>query len=112
MKSLKVSVAAIAALLAGSALAQDSQEGAPAESQAVSQNSANQSAPAAEAEEDDPGEEVICRRERATGSLTRVNRICKTRNEWNGVHAATRDAFNDTVRGASGGNQCITLGNC
>lgn len=56
--------------------------------------------------EPDPGEQVICRPDRATGSLTRVNRICKTRNEWNGVHANTRDNLNDMQRGAAGGMAC------
>lgn len=55
-----------------------------------------------EAEDDDRGNEVICRRERATGSLTRINRVCLTRNEWNDYSGNAQRAHADTVRGASG----------
>jgi hypothetical protein len=94
----------LAALLAAAPiLAQTTQETPPP---AASTNLADlpQTAPTPAAP--DPGEEVICRRDRATGSLTRVNRICKTRNEWNGIHAGTRDAMNDMARNASGGAAC------
>ena len=56
-----------------------------------------------EAAEPDPGDEVICRRERVTGSLTRVSRTCMTRNEWNAVNDRTRDEHGNMVRGAGGG---------
>ena len=70
---------------------------------AVTEPLADAPAPAAEP---DPGEEMVCRTERVTGSLTRRTRTCMTRNEWNGVESRTRDAHNRLTRGASGG-QCI-----
>jgi len=69
---------------------------------------------AAAAAETARGEEVICRRDRATGSLTRVNRVCKTRNEWNSTNANARDNMEDMQRNASGGRACRTdaMGGC
>lgn len=55
-----------------------------------------------EAEEPDPGDEVICRRERVTGSLTRVNRVCMTRDEWNGVADQSGEVHRGLVSGAPG----------
>ena len=52
------------------------------------------------------GQEMICRRERVTGSLTRVNRVCMTRDEWNGVSDTTRESMNTANRRASGGVEC------
>ncbi|GGD50463.1 hypothetical protein GRI62_06680 [Erythrobacter arachoides] len=63
-------------------------------------------APAPVEAESDPGEEVVCRTERMTGSLTRRTRTCMTRNEWNGVESRMRDQHNRMTRSASGG-QCI-----
>ena len=59
----------------------------------------------APADAPDRGDEVICRNERMTGSLTRVNRICMTRNEWNGLNQRTRDMASNLgprVPGAGG----------
>jgi len=114
MKSNAIIAALVLALAAAPILAQEaSDNSAPAQQpavQVVSNEGAQSVAPATS--EPDPGEEVICRRDRATGSLTRVNRVCKTRNEWNGVHDSTRDNMNDLQRNASGGAQCVSLGNC
>ena len=61
----------------------------------------------AEAEEDDPSQEIVCRRERVTGSLTRVRRTCLTRAEWEQVEANTRDDMIRSGRNASGGQECV-----
>jgi hypothetical protein len=54
---------------------------------------ANQTAPAT----DPPAkpEPKICKKDRATGSLTRVNKICLTRSEWNEVNRKTKDALDE-----------------
>ena len=54
---------------------------------------ANEAAPAV----DSPAkpEPKICKKDRATGSLTRVNKICLTRSEWNEVNRKTKDALDD-----------------
>jgi len=117
MRSNAIIAALVLALAAAPIVAQEASDNAGQNAaqqppvQAGSTSAQAQAVPAAAAEPD-PGEEVICRRDRATGSLTRVNRVCKTRNEWNGVHDATRDNLNDMQRNASGGSQCISLGNC
>ena len=102
---MRFHVFAFAALHAGSsvALAQDAQEDEAPEVQAAQ-------VPVTEDEEGlgepDPGEEVVCRRERVTGSLTRVRRTCLTRNEWAQVEANTRDDMIRSGRNASGGMEC------
>jgi len=55
-----------------------------------------------ELDEEDPGEEVVCRTERITGSLTRRRRTCMTRNEWADLEARTRDDMIRAGRSASG----------
>ncbi|QZH74738.1 MAG: hypothetical protein JY451_13930 [Erythrobacter sp.] len=99
---MKTLITAVAALALGSswALAQEA-------------TTATAPAPAAETEttapateEPDPGEEVICRRQRATGSLTRRVEICMTRNEWNTTSRRSGEAHSATGRAASGGVQC------
>jgi len=93
------------------ALAQEQEAATPSETEATAAVTAQAAVPEEavepEAEEPDPGEEVVCRRERVTGSLTRIRRTCMTRNEWNDVEARTRDALNETNRGASGGHECV-----
>ena len=49
------------------------------------------------------GEEVVCRTDRATGSLTRRNRVCMTRNEWTLANERMRaDVAGVLPRSASG----------
>ncbi len=109
---MKYHILAAVSLALGSTvvMAQDQEDSAPSETAAAeaaqAQSAAPEEAVEPEAEEPDPGEEVVCRRERVTGSLTRIRRTCMTRNEWNDVEARTRDALNSTNRGASG-SQCI-----
>ena len=114
MKSNAIIAALVLALAAAPIVAQEASNtgNTPAQQPRAQATNAVQSDAAPASAEPDPGEEVICRRDRATGSLTRVNRVCKTRDEWNGVHDATRDNMNDLQRNASGGAQCISLGNC
>jgi hypothetical protein len=56
---------------------------------------------------DQAEERRICRNERVTGSLTRVNRICMTQREWDAVAQRTRDGVGrldrDAARNAAGG---------
>lgn len=102
---MKFRLFAAATLLAGStvALAQQAEdnEGQPVEATQAANAQAEE-----DAEEEDAGEEVICRTERVTGSLTRRTRTCMTRNEWNGVEARTRDEVNRMGRRAAGGAAC------
>ena len=60
---------------------------------------------ASAAEESNSGEKEkkICRTEKVTGSLTRVNRVCLTREQWDALHADTREKVNHMQRSASGG---------
>lgn len=52
-------------------------------------------------------ERKICRTEKATGSLTRRNRICLTATQWREVHDRTRRGVGELQGSASGGNQCL-----
>lgn len=105
---LKTCILATALLAAGgsAAIAQESDD---REAATQPQAAQSENEDAAEAQEDDPSQEVICRRERVTGSLSRVRRTCLTRAEWDRIESGTRDALNQTNRNASGG-QCITNG--
>lgn len=53
-------------------------------------------------------EKKICRSEKATGSLTRVNRVCLTQAQWNELAARTRKGLDEMGRNASGGAGCAT----
>ncbi|MEO6041200.1 MAG: hypothetical protein ABIP41_04805 [Croceibacterium sp.] len=58
--------------------------------------------------EPEKAEKKICKTERVTGSLTRVNKICMTKAEWNELAAASRKDISDRVRHggvASGASQ-------
>lgn len=48
-------------------------------------------------------EKKVCRTEKITGSLTRVNRICLTQAEWDEVAARTKKGVDELVGGAGGG---------
>jgi invasion protein IalB len=62
--------------------------------------SAQQQPQAAPAEAAPKEEKKICRSERATGSLTRVNRICMTKAEWDQLAESTRKNIGDISRQA------------
>ena len=49
-------------------------------------------------EEDEYLQKVVCRTERVTGSLTRVNRTCMTRQEWNMLRERTSRSVEDMNR--------------
>jgi hypothetical protein len=53
-------------------------------------------------------EKKICRTEKATGSLTRRNRICLTEAQWREVHDRTRRGVGDMQNSASGAPPCIS----
>jgi hypothetical protein len=50
-------------------------------------------------------EKKVCKTERVTGSLTRVNKICMTAQEWTALAANSRKALDDISRttGTAGG---------
>lgn len=103
---MKTTLIAAAALAFGTtvAFAQDSseqQQPAPAEAIPAAQSTAQ---PALD--EDDPLQETVCRTTRITGSLTRRQRTCMTRAEWNDVEARTQEELRRQNRQASGGVQC------
>ena len=52
------------------------------------------------------GEEIICKREKATGSRVRVNEICGTAEQWEQKREANRKGLNDLTgnRAASNSN--------
>lgn len=58
-----------------------------------------------EPSKDDPSakEKKICRTEPITGSRTRVNRICMTREQWDEVAKRTTDAIDSFTRNATSG---------
>ena len=79
----------------------------PAEDAGTAEETASAS-PSAETGVAPPAEErKICRTEKATGSLTRRNRICLTAAQWREVHDRTRRGVGEMQGSASGGNQCI-----
>ncbi|WP_120078491.1 hypothetical protein [Aurantiacibacter odishensis] len=95
---------AIAALVIGAPiLAQDGQQ----QDATATQSAASQPAEDERSEEEKArGQEVVCRTERITGSLTRRSRTCMTRDEWAAVEARTRDDMIRSGRNASGGVEC------
>ena len=99
---------AAAALLVGSTavLAQEAEDSEARNAETTAATEAQAEEEPADAEELARGEEVVCRRERVTGSRVRVRETCMTRNEWNDVEARTRDGLNRMGSGASGGVQC------
>ncbi len=101
---LHMIAAATLALGTTAALAQDDGEATP---QAQTAQAAEQQQDGEMPEvEDNDGDEVVCRTERVTGSLTRRTRTCLTRNEWAAIEARTRDEMNRMGRNASGGKSC------
>lgn len=104
---MKFHLIAAAAMLSGSTalLAQEAEDSEERQTEATVAAAA-QTEIEPEAEEEDPGQEVICRTERITGSLTRRRRTCMTRDEWNGVESRTRDGLNRMGQRASGGVEC------
>ena len=103
MKSFVVA-AAVLAFGTTIAFAQDSTE-QPAAAPAPEASAQPAEQPAPEAE--DPRlQEVVCRTTRITGSLTRRQRTCMTRAEWNDFEARTQEELRRQGRQASGGYQC------
>jgi len=50
------------------------------------------------------GEEIICKREKATGSRLRVNEICGTAKQWEAKQEANRRGFRDLTGDSSASN--------
>ena len=57
---------------------------------------------------DAAAERKICRTEKATGSLTRRNRVCLTQAQWQEVHDRTRRGVDEMVGSASGAPSCVS----
>lgn len=56
-----------------------------------------------------PAEErKICRTEKATGSLTRRNRICLTAVQWREIHDRTRRGVGEMQNSGSGAPACVS----
>lgn len=113
---MKFHMLTAAALLVGSTavMAQDDAEPDPREANATVASSAQSATEDETEEEQDRGQEVVCRTERITGSLTRRRRTCMTRNEWAALEARTRDDMIRAGSRASGGAECRTgpMGGC
>ena len=58
-----------------------------------------------------PKEKKVCKTERVTGSLTRVNRICMTAAEWNAIAESTRKTLSDQINRASVGTGSSQMSN-
>lgn len=117
---LHLVAATVLALGTTVALAQEAPEADAAQAPAPADVTAVAAVEAVPAEapaavETDESAEIVCRTQRITGSLTRRQRACMTRAEWEALEGRTRDTHNAMTRGASGG-QCVsanpTQGRC
>ena len=62
---------------------------------------------AADEQPDAAKEKKICKTQKVTGSLTRVNRICMTEAEWRELNDRTRRGVDEMNSSASGGKMCV-----
>lgn len=92
MKTFPILTILAAASLSATAMAQDERD-----EEARTQNQAQSE----EDEEDEHLQEVVCKTEKVTGSLTRVNRTCMTRQEWNMMSERTNRELNRMDRDAN-----------
>lgn len=53
-------------------------------------------------------EKKICRSYKVTGSLTRVQRICRTEEEWRLALENTKTGVDELQNGASGAPKCLS----
>lgn len=60
------------------------------------------------------GFEIVCTEEKITGSRSRVNRTCLTRNQWRDIQTQTKNTVGGMQGNASGGKECIVdaMGGC
>jgi len=103
---MKRTVLATVFLLAasGTMAAPPADESAPAEQTASASPSA-----ATDVAEAPPAEErKVCRTEKATGSLTRRNRICMTVAQWREIQDRTRRGVGELQGSASGAPACVS----
>ncbi|KPL67719.1 hypothetical protein SZ64_06060 [Erythrobacter sp. SG61-1L] len=61
------------------------------------------SAAEGESQEAPKKEKMICRKDKVTGSRTKVNRICMTKAQWDQQAAATKKGLDEMGRNAAGG---------
>ncbi len=55
-------------------------------------------------ETNEDGEEIICKREKETGSRVRVKEVCGTAEEWERMREANRKGVNDLTGNRSASN--------
>lgn len=51
-------------------------------------------------------EKMICKSQKVTGSRTKVNRICMTKDQWEQLAANTKKGLDEMGRSASGSGVC------
>lgn len=105
---MKAGIFALAAILAatGAIAAPPADE---ATERAAAAGPAEQAAiPAADVEAAPPEERKICRTDKATGSLTRRNRICMTQAQWREIYDRTRRGVSELQGSASGAPRCVS----
>ena len=96
------------ALAATGAVAAQTADGEAVEQPATTSTAEEASVAAATDSQATPAEErKICRTEKATGSLTRRNRICLTQAQWREVNDRTRRGVGDLQGDSSGGKMCV-----
>lgn len=103
-------VLATVILLVATGAAPPAEDAGPADQTAA----ASPSAATELAEAPPPEEKKICRTEKATGSLTRRNRICMTAAQWREIYDRTRRGVGELQGSASGGKECVpdAFGGC
>jgi len=104
---MKSSILAVAILLAATGAIAAPPDDEAAE-RAATAGPAEQVSAATDAEAAAQEEKKICRTEKATGSLTRRNRICMTQAQWREVYDRTRRGVGELQGSASGSPKCIS----
>ncbi len=61
------------------------------------------SAAEGESQEAPKKEKMICKKDKVTGSRTKVNRICMTKAQWDQLAATTKKGMDEMGRSAAGG---------
>lgn len=109
---MKRTVLAIGILLASASVsAAQPEEAQPVEAAAAAEQAASAAPSATTGAAEAPKEErKICRTEKATGSLTRRNRICMTAAQWREIYDNTRRGVGEMQGSGSGGYECVMNG--
>ena len=109
--TVKRTILATVILLAATGVSAQPAEEAPPVETAVAGQVASASPSAATGAAEEPKEErKVCRTEKATGSLTRRNRICMTATQWREIYDNTRRGVSQMQGNGSGGYECVMIG--